>query len=208
MQKLKFILISCFSPIISWGIDLSGYILTNAGDTIKGQIIYTPPHAKGKNGVYEVDTTMVWKVRFIKENGKKEPYKPNEIKGFGFKLNNNWHHYETILPLKGFGEIVRYSFFGRRVIDGTITGYIAIEGLAYFEFDKEKNLDWWFKTVGPGLNGFIHDLFSKKKNKLSQELKYFFKMDDNYLLTLPEKIDKSKVYEIIISYNEWKKTHL
>lgn len=188
-------------------LDVPGYIINNAKDTVRGQIVYTPPKAKGKNGPYETDTSMTWKVRFTDANGKKENYRPREIRGFGFQLEDTWHHYETITPVKGMGGLVRYEFFGRRVIDGPVQGFRGIEGLEYFETDENKTYDWWFETRGTGLNGFIYDLFSTKKKKLAQELKYFFQMEDAFLETLPEKVEKENVYKIIQSYNSWKKSH-
>lgn len=190
---------------ITNAMDVPGYIVKNTNDTIRGQIVYMPPKAKGKNGIYEIDTSMTWKVKFIAQDGRKENYKPKEIKGFGFQLNNTWHNYITVTPQQGIAGLGKYEFFGRRVIDGEIKGYIGTTGLEYFVIDEDKIYDWWFETNGKGLNGFIYDLFSTKKKKLTQELKYFFQMEDEFLETIPEKIEKERVYKIIRLYNDWKK---
>lgn len=187
--------------------DVLGYIVKNSSDTIRGQVAYTPPKAKGKNGVYETDTSMAWRVKFTASDGRKENYKPKEIKGFGFQLNGTWHHYVTVTPQKGMAGLGKYEFFGRRIFDGVVKGYVGIDGLDYFDIDEGKTYDWWFETKGKGLNGFIFDLFSTKKKKLTQELKYFFQMEDAFLETIPEKVEKERVYKIIKSYNDWKKTH-
>lgn len=204
------ILISTFSFYTATNaMDVPGYIVKKTNDTIRGQIVYTPPKAKGKNGPYETDTSMVWRVKFIAPGGRKENYKPNEIRGFGFQLNAVWHHYATVTPQKGLAGLGRYEFFGRRVIDGAIKGYVGNDETDYFELDENESYDWWFETssTGAGLNGFIYDLFSTKKKKLAQELKYFFQMEDAFLETIPEKIEKERVFKIIKSYNDWKKNH-
>ncbi len=204
---LPLIIFLAFRTTMINALDLPGYIVNNSGDTVRGQIVYTPPKARGRNGTYETDSSMTWKIRFTAQAGQKENYKPKEIRGFGFQLHEIWIHYETITPQKGMAGLGKYEFFGRLIIDGPVKGYVGMEGLGYFNLDEEKTHDWWFKTKGAGLNGFIYDLFSTKKKKLAQELKYFFQMEDAFLDSLPEKVEKERVYKIIRSYNDWKKAH-
>ena len=186
--------------------DVPGYVVKNSKDTIHGQIVYTPPKAKGKDGAYEIDTSMFWRAKFITQNGGKESYKPNEINSFGFQVNGQWHHYETITLVKGLAGIGRANFFSRRIVEGAIAGFID-DGLDYFEIDDSKTRTWWFKTKSTN-PGFVDDLiFSTKKKTLAKELKYFFQMEEAFLETIPEKIEKGKVYKVIQAYNDWKKNH-
>lgn len=112
MRNFSYIIIVCFLLLgISSGYSqngyIAGYVITNAGDTLKGQI----KDRKFING------TLSWqKVDFIDSLGKKYRYNPDDIKGYGRKGRNNYRtliidveQTKTFLEVQEEGVVILYA---------------------------------------------------------------------------------------------------
>jgi len=98
-----------------------GYIITTSDERIEGNVI------AGSITDNEV------KVKFIHENGKKESFKPSEIKGYGFQQEiedemgigiTKWRHFETAMadyPPKPFGS---KDVFMEKEVEGMVDVYV------------------------------------------------------------------------------------
>ncbi len=166
MKKPFFIILIYFTFNLSFsqGSFVPGYLIRLAGDTIEGEIKINPKK------MHEVYTKLIYKG----DRGTQETYKPDEVKGYGFKdnnfvtnkLNEEFFFYKVLCNGKiMFYEVMYAEAFNKDKF--TSDYYISKKGDVLFERAKQgkikKQLSDYMKTNPAALDGFDDSKFDAAK---------------------------------------------
>lgn len=155
-----------------------GYIVTEKGDTLKGEVKINPKK--------EIDSYN--KVNFKDESGAQKNYKPNKIKAYGY---DDQH----FVAMDADGEKKFYKVLSRGDINFYKFGYEGLRMNAVV-FEIEYYI----------AHSDNNELVLVKENKFKKQLTEWMKDNTEFINTYGDEktFNADKALEIISNYNSWK----
>lgn len=160
---------------------VKGYLITDKGDTLKGEVKVNP---KKEHELYS-------KVFFKDESGVQKNYKPNKVKGYG--INN-----EHFISISQDEE----ALFYKRLTIGAIVLYKTSFETVNMNETIHDHMWYLFKDGDKKLTEVREGKFRKQLSewmKDNQEMANSFKDEKEF--------NEAAAIETITKYNEWKKSN-
>ncbi len=192
---------------------INGYIITNKGDTVKGQV---------KDRKFPNSTTSWQKIDFIDSTGAKFSYTPEDIKEYGRRGKPRYKTLvigvearETFLEVSNVGAVILYSYYrgtwggagnavnvqpDKKPSKEKAEFYLTVQNLpAHPNADKEK-VECFLQ-----LNNKPSSLMQWRPRDYKRTAKQFFS-DYPELLELIENgtLDENDIFAIVKKYNDFK----
>jgi hypothetical protein len=182
MKKLVLtsVLFLSFSLTFSQITFVKGYIVSMAGDTLKGEVKINPKK--------EIDNYN--KAYFKDASGVQKNYKPDKVKGYGFEGKH-------FIASKFEGEPTFYKVLSR----GQIMLYEVMFEMQQMNEISVKNEYYLAKKTDTE--------YSKlKEKKFKKQLEEYMKDNPEILTSADDdkKFEIEKVVELVNQYNDWAKT--
>ena len=161
VMRILTILAFLFSALVSnaqssRGLDfVDGYILTNQGDTVTGQICY----------INTKTNERLDRIYFLAENGSKKRIGPEKLNGFGMEGKD----FEWVELGDGYGKIIM-----QRIVEGDINMYYA-----WFKSeDSTPRLFAYEKAIFLQKRKQLHEVLDRKFEK---NMANYFKGDEDII---------------------------
>lgn len=160
---------------------VKGYLVTDKGDTLKGEIKTNP----------KKEPELYTKVFFKDANGMQKTYKPEKTKGYGFGSRR-------FVAVTADGEGRYFEI----LVQGTI-------GLYKTSVEATKMNETVFETLYYLSRAGDTSPTPVKENKFKKQLQELMKDNPDIAASYSEekKFDPEKAAEVIQNYNNWKNSH-
>jgi hypothetical protein len=228
-QFMKFILtcLAYLACLTTSAKDYEGYIIKNARDTIEGSVDVNYKNIK-INGEQQPAFPEMWTdISFTEKGGKNAKLKAGDISGYGFKMDGKWYHFEVLdyeknynvkIPKMLKSRLNDMRFFLHRVHDGAMPVYReywdwplvsqndARNSALVFEWEIGRQIiecELWTKDQSGQLHELIPSTGKAKKLKGFLEV---LKLESEFLKSLTDKDSFNNAEQVLVRYNEWRKS--
>lgn len=160
---------------------VKGYLITDKGDTLQGEIKMNPKK--------EHDSYL--KVFFKDNSGVQKNYKPGKVKGYGFGENH-------FVSLKHDEE----DMFFKRLTSGSILLYKAAFEVVVM---NETSYDFEYYVFKEG----DKKLTEVKEGKFKKQMMEWMKDNTEFISEFKDekKLNEEAAKEAILKYNDWKRSN-
>jgi hypothetical protein len=173
-----------------------GYIINNAGDTVRGKI---------KDRKYVTSEANSDKIRFIDASGKERKIKPEQAKGYGRRGNV---HYRTLpvgkeaklqfVKIIEYGNVILFGYATNAIL-GTTMASLAPTGSKDKHVEERIDIDYFYqRSKDP------NSLMKVKRDKFESVSLFYFKDDVELIKKIEDKSLKYEDIELVVkTYNEF-----
>ena len=191
-----------------------GYIIGLQNDTIpgsfnlqkfKGDMFYKPFNW----GMFAVS------VFFTKQDGTEVEYPAGQIKGFDLDYKGEHYKYRSLNTIKADPQVLMSDdapafVFANLVVEAEPISFYIFR-FNYDVFHKYKGVaskDNYYHSFYAVKNGKLISLeHTLKKDELRTTMRDVLTLEEEFIATVPKKYGYYDLEKVIVSYNEWKKSH-